>query len=99
MYSLYVLATASRWLLSDKEIRLQTRAAALAAETGLLVPAERRRGIEPVEGVRPDHAGPHLLGGPQNPGALLRPDPGRQPVRRVVRLADRFLWRAEGQHR
>ncbi len=36
---------------------------------------------------------------PEDPGALLGPDPGRQPVRRVVRLLDRLGRGAEGQHR
>ena len=48
--------------------------AALAAEAGLLVAAERRGRVEPVERVRPDDAGPQLRGHPQDARALLRPD-------------------------
>ena len=66
---------------------------------GLLVAAERRRRVEPVERVRPDDAGLHPLDHVQDPRALVGPDPGRQAVRRVVRLLDRLLGRPERQHR
>src|SRR6266498_2863751 len=46
------------------QVRLQPVQAALAPEPALLVPAERRAGIEPVERVRPDHPGPQPLGHP-----------------------------------
>src|SRR5262249_34478082 len=36
---------------------------------------------------------------PEDPRALLRPYPGRQAVRRVVRLLERLLRRAEGEDR
>src|SRR3954471_2787280 len=104
MKSLYVFLTGSRsatvWLRSvEVDVRLQPVASALAAEAGLLVAAERRGRVEPVEGVRPHHASPQTFGHPEDARAFLRPDPGAQSVRCVVRLLDRFLGRAEGQHR
>ena len=74
-------------------------AAALAAVARLLVAAERAGRVELVERVGPDHAGAQLVGHPQDPRALVGPDAGRQPVRRVVGLLDRLGGRAEGQHR
>ena len=85
--------------LVEPQVRLEPVAAALAAEAGLLVAAERRRRIEAVERVRPDDAGAQPLDHPQDPRALLRPHAGREPVRRVVRLLDRLLGRAEREHR
>src|SRR6478735_7663421 len=96
MNSLYVFRTASR---SDIQVRLQPVAAALAAVAGLLVAAERRRGVEPVERVGPDDAGLELVGHPEDARALVGPDTRGQAVRRVVGLGDRLLRRAEGQHR
>src|SRR4051812_25503308 len=96
MNSLYVLRTASR---SDIEVGLQPVAAALAAVPRLLVAAERRRGVEAVERVGPHHAGPQLVRHPEDARALVGPHAGRQSVRRVVRLLDRLLRRAEGQYR
>src|SRR6516162_7030912 len=112
MYSLYVLRTAMRPASAatetseasdiaapeDVEVGLQAVPAALPAETGLLVPAERRGGIEPVERVRPDHPGPQPGRQPQDQRSLLRPDPGRQAIGGVVRLLDRLGRRAERQH-
>ena len=82
-----------------RDVGLEPVAAALAAVAGLLVAAERARRVEAVEGVGPHHAGPQLVGHPQDPRALLGPDARRQPVRRVVGLGDRLLRRAERQHR
>ncbi len=65
----------------------------------LLVAAERRGRVEAVVRVRPDHAGAQALRHREDPRALLRPDAGREPVRRVVRLLDRLVRRAERQHR
>src|SRR5439155_19694441 len=39
----------------ESQVRLEPVPAAFAAEAGLLVPAERRRRVEAVERVRPDH--------------------------------------------
>src|SRR6478672_6330643 len=102
MNSLYVFFTGSRSAteglrLLEVQVRLEAVPPALAAEPGLLVAAERRAGIESVEGVRPDDAGAEPLRHPEDPGALLRPDPGAQPVRRVVRLLHRLFRRAEGE--
>src|SRR5437868_8181041 len=80
------------------EIRRETVQAAFAAEAGLAVTPERTRGIEAVVGVRPDDAGPEPLRHPEDARALLRPHAGGEAVRRVVRLLDRLLGRAEGEH-
>src|SRR4029077_13518595 len=81
------------------DVRLKPVSSAFAAEAGFLVAAERRRRVEPVERVRPHDARAQTLGHPEDARALLRPDPGAQSVRRVVRLLDRFLGRAERQNR
>src|SRR4029079_597667 len=104
MKSLYVFLTGSRSATVrlrsvEVDVRLQPMASAFAAEAGFLVAAERRSRIEPVEGVRPHDARAQTFGHPEDARALLRPDPGAQAVRRVVRLLDRFLGRAERQHR
>ena len=72
--------------------------AALAAEARLLVAAERAGRVEAVERVRPDDAGPQVLRHPEDARAFLRPHACREAVRRVVRLLDRFLRRAEREH-
>src|SRR5690349_19609693 len=74
-------------------------ATAFAAEAGLLVAAERRARIEAVERVRPHDARAEALRHPEDARALLRPDTRAEPVGRVVRLLDRLLRGAEGQHR
>ena len=63
-------------------------------------PCSRRTAsrIEAVEGVGPHDARAQPLGHPEDPRALLRPDPGREPVHRVVRLLDRLVRRPEGEH-
>src|SRR4051794_7240998 len=104
MKSLYVFLTgrrsATEGLASvEGEIGLEAVAAAFAAEAGFLVAAERGRGIEAVERVRPDDPGAEAFGHPEDARALLRPDAGAEAVRRVVRLLDRLLGRAEGQDR
>src|SRR5205085_10408842 len=83
----------------ELQVRLEPVPAALTAEAGLLVAAERRGRIEAVERVRPHHAGPQPLRHPEDARALLRPDAGREPVGGVVRLLDRLLRGAEGQRR
>src|SRR5918996_688235 len=72
--------------------------AALAAEAGLLVAAERGGGVEAGVRVRPDHARAQALRHREDARALLRPDAGREAVGRVVRLLDRLVGRAEGEH-
>src|SRR5688500_19633995 len=69
----------------EGQVRLEPVAPALAAEARFLVAAERGGGIEAVEGVRPDDARLELVGHPEDPRALLRPDAGREPVGGVVR--------------
>src|SRR5204863_3569 len=83
----------------EGEVRLEPVPAALAAEARLLVPAEGARWVEAVVRVRPDDACAQPLGHPEDARALLRPDAGGQPVRRVVRLLDRLVGRAEREHR
>src|SRR6185436_4581717 len=80
-------------------IRSEPMHPTLASETRFLVPPERRGGIELVVRIRPDHAGAELRGHLQNARAFLRPHTRRQSIRRVVRLLDRFLGRAEREHR
>src|ERR687888_467268 len=104
MNSLYVFLTGSRLGIErlragQLEVRLEPVAAALAAEAGLLVAAERRGRVEAVVRVRPDDAGAQAFGHPENARALLRPDARAEAVRRVVRLLDRFLRCAEGEDR
>src|SRR5881275_2997559 len=103
MNSLYVFLTGRRSATEglrvlEPQIRLEPVQAALAAEARLLVAAERRRRVEAVERVRPDDAGAQLVRHPEDARALLRPDAGAEAVRRVVRLLDRFLRRAEREH-
>src|SRR5262245_59990718 len=82
----------------ERQVRLEPVPAALAAEARFLVAAERRGGVEAVVRVRPDDARAQALRHPEDARALLGPDPGAEPVRRVVRLLDRLGRRAEGQH-
>src|SRR6266480_7815688 len=83
----------------ELQVRLQSVAAALPAEAGLLVAPERRRRIGAVEGVRPHDAGTQTLRHPEDARALLGPDACAEAVRRVVRLLDGLVGRAEGEHR
>src|SRR5438034_8529009 len=101
MNSLYVFLTGRRLAIAvlELQIRPQTVPSALAAEARLLVAAERRRRVEPVVRVRPDHAGAQAFGHPENARALLGPDARAETVRRVVRLLDRLIRRAERQDR
>ncbi len=87
--SLYVLGTVSRLLmLRSLEVGGETLAAALAAEPGLLVAAERARRVEAVEGVGPDDTGTQAVGHSEDTRSLVGPDACGQAVRRVVRLRD-----------
>src|ERR1035438_9298368 len=72
---------------SGIEVRGQALPAALPSEAGLPVPAERARRVEPVIGVGPDHARAQPLRHPENPAALLGPDPGR-PAEVGVQVSD-----------
>src|SRR6266571_5159099 len=97
MNSLYVLRMARRvW---SSKVSLQPLTAAFPAVPGFLVPAERRGRVELVEGVGPHHAGAQLVGDGEDPRTLLGPDPGGQPVRRVVRLLHRLGRGAEREYR
>src|SRR3954468_6609595 len=103
MKSLYVFLTGSRSATErlrvlEREVRLEPVQPALAAEARFLVTAERGRRVEAVERIRPDDAGAQPLCHPEDARALLRPHARAQAVRRVVRLLDRFLGRAEGEH-
>src|SRR5215210_1259965 len=83
----------------ELHVGLETVEAALAAEAGLLVAAERRGRVEAVVGIRPDDACAEALGHREDPRALLGPDTRRETVRRVVRLLDGLVRRAEGEDR
>src|SRR5690349_20606771 len=76
----------------------QTLASAFATEPGFLVAAERRRRVELIKGVRPDHARLEQRAHLENPRAFVRPDTRRQPVHRVVGFLDGFFEGAESQH-
>src|SRR3954447_25497417 len=104
MNSLYVFLTGRRSAteglrLVEGAIRLEPLQSAPTAEAGLLVTAERRCRVEAVERVRPHDAGAQPVRHPEDARALLRPDTGAQSVRRVVRLLDRLVRRAECQDR
>src|SRR6185295_7920419 len=79
----------------ERQIGLEPVPSTLATEAGLLVAPERRRRVEAVVRICPDDAGLEALRHPEDPRALLRPDARRKTVRRVVRLLDRFVGRAE----
>src|SRR4051794_29411898 len=103
MYSLYVFFTGRRsatpgLAVLELQVRLEPVQAAFAAEARLLVAAERRRRVEAVERVRPDDARTQALSHPEDARSLLGPNSRAQSVRRVVRLLERFLGRAERQH-
>src|SRR5690554_1327630 len=72
--------------------------AALAAVARLLVATEGARRVEPVEGVRPDHAGTKLVCDREDLAPLVAPDAGRQSVRGVVGLGNRLGRGTECQH-
>src|SRR5215472_3104239 len=72
---------------------------ALPAEAGLLVAAERRARVEAVVRVRPHDARAEALRHPEDARALLGPDPGAQPVRRVVRLLHGLVRGSESEDR
>src|SRR5512133_1914778 len=83
----------------EVQIRLEPVQAAFTAEARLLVTAKRRRWVEAVVGVRPDHARSQPLGHGEDPGALLGPHARGETVRSVVRLLDGFVRRPESEHR
>src|SRR5829696_5158973 len=83
----------------ELHVGVQPVHAALAPESRLLVPAERRGRIEAVERVGPHDAGLHLPDHPQDPAALLGPHAGRESIRGVVGLLDGLVGGAERQHR
>src|SRR5215469_1208600 len=90
---------AAECVLSGTEVRGQAMPAALPSVTRLLVTAKWAGRVEPVIGIGPDHAGPQALRHPQDPAALVSPDPRRQAIRGVVGLGHRFIRCAEGQDR
>src|SRR6185369_12279113 len=81
------------------KVSLQTLAATFPAVPGFLITAERRRRVELVERVGPNHAGAQLVGDREDPRTLLGPDAGAQAVRSVVGLLHRLGRRAEGEDR
>src|SRR5947207_15132702 len=87
-----------RVMLDHLSVIHQSLSPTLAAESGFLVATERRRRIELVERIRPDDARLEQRTHLENPRALVRPDPRRQTVHRVVRLLDGLLESAERQH-
>src|SRR5205823_6242720 len=83
----------------ELQIRLEAGPAAFPPEAGFLVAPERRARVEAVVRISPDDARAQALGHPENARAFLGPDTGAQAVRRVVRLFDRLLGRAEREDR
>ena len=67
----------------------------LAAPAGLLVPAERQRGIEHVVAVDPDRPGAKLLRQRVGLGDVPGPDPGPEAVAGVVRLGGDLVQATE----
>src|SRR5664279_1959084 len=61
----------------------------VAPEPRLLRTAERDRVVGTVEGVDPDRTSPEPARDPMGPRHVAGPDGRRQPVRRIVRDADR----------
>src|SRR3954469_23245642 len=96
-YTFGVFITGMRAISDHLPVVHQSLPSAFTSEAGLLVPAERRRRIELVEGVRPDDTGLEQCAHLEDPRSLVGPHAGRQPVHGVVRLFDGFLERAEGE--
>src|ERR1700728_4443802 len=69
----------------DLGVVVQDLVAHLTAPAGLLVAAERQRGVEHVVAVDPDRAGPQLLGQRVCLGDVAGPDAGPEAVLGVVR--------------
>ena len=90
---------AGTWLAHHPQVRPQPGRSTLAPEAGLLVAAEGGRRIEVVVGVLPDDAGAQRARNLEGLGALVGPDPGGEPVLRVVRLLDRLGLRPEAENR
>src|SRR3954451_22409991 len=91
-------STTERLRALERQVWLEAVQAPLAAEAGLLVAAERARRVEAVERVRPDDSGAQTLRHPEDARALLGPHAGAKTVRRVVRLLDGLVGRAEREH-
>src|SRR5207245_9352103 len=72
--------------------------AELAAETGLLEAAERRRRAHGAVGVDRQDAGLERPGDAEGAGSVPRPDRAREPVGRVVGDADRVGLVGERDH-
>src|ERR1700728_507967 len=68
----------------DLGVVVQDLVAHLTAPAGLLVAAERQRGVEHVVAVDPDRAGPDLLRHRVRLADVPGPDAGAEPVLRVV---------------
>src|SRR5450755_4636919 len=68
----------------DLGVVVQHLVAHLTAPAGLLVAAERQRGVEHVVAVDPDRAGPELLGQGVRLGDVPGPDAGPEAVFAVV---------------
>src|SRR5690606_30706808 len=81
----------------DLRVQVERVLPELAPVAGLLVAAERGRGVEGVIGVDPD--GARLDATRDAVGALdvARPDSGGEAVDRGVRQSDRLFLVAEGQ--
>src|SRR5579884_3982074 len=84
---------------SVSQVLMQPVDATLAPKTGFPVATERRTRIELVERIAPHHPRAHVLSNVHVLTTLVRPNAGRQTVRRIVRLFYGFVGRAEGQDR
>src|SRR5919197_775163 len=83
----------------DLEELVDALGAALAAEAGLLDPAERRRRVGDHALVEPDHAGLQALHHPERPPQVAGVDVGDQAELGVVGGRDGGLLVVEGRHR
>ena len=65
--------------------------AAFPADTTFFIAAERRRRIELVESIRPDHTGPNALCPLVYLRAFVGPDAALEPALRVVGFCQAFF--------
>src|SRR6267378_4144218 len=84
------------------QIRVERLAPQIAAEPAGLEPAERRARVVEVVAVDPNRAGANRPGGAVRFLDILRPDPGREAVHRLIRdlyPVVEVIERQHGQHR
>src|ERR1700754_1812409 len=83
----------------DRQVLVDALGAALAAEAGVLDPAEGRGGIGHDALIQPDHAGLELLGDAEGALDVGGVEVGDEPVLGVVGGGDRGVLVVEADHR